>query len=44
MAGNWDGVGADEIGARRGNQFLLDANGDGISNAGDLQYTFGVGG
>jgi hypothetical protein len=42
IAGNWDGLGADEIGAQRGNQFLLDANGDGISNVGDLTYTFGL--
>ncbi len=41
IVGDWDGDGDDNIGIHRGNQFFLDATGDGKFNSGDVTRTFG---
>jgi len=41
VTGDWNRDGKDESGVFLNGGWWLDANGDGIWNAGDIQYTFG---
>ena len=40
IAGDWNGDGFDEVGVQRGNQYLLDQNGNGVFDGPDVTATF----
>jgi hypothetical protein len=42
IVGDWNGLGKTEIGVYKDGVWYLDTNGDGVFNAGDSVYSFGL--